>query len=132
MGAVEPYLTGVAQRIERNGRYLILARGSHQVRIFVGVDPPSLTRTVVALVPTLRALGDRVEVDASRGQIGVTTPAPYIGFPTPFDSRVPEVGATVVFTPTPAPTPALIWTGTPVPRRTPIPLQAWATPKPPA
>lgn len=131
MGAVEPYLTRVAQRIERIGEYLILTRGSHQVRIFIGVNPSSLTRTEVALAPALRALGDRVELDADRGRIGVTSPQHRVGFPTPFDPRVPQVGATAVFTPTPAPTPALIWTGTPVPRRTPIPLQAWTTPKPP-
>ena len=132
VGPVEPYLTQVAERVELTGGFLILTRGSHRVRVPVGPGSMTLSQTEVALVPLLRALGEAVSIDANQGRIVVTTPrATTIAKPVPFDPRVPQVAATVVFTPTPAPAPVLTWTGTPVPRRTPIPLQAWATPKPP-
>jgi hypothetical protein len=132
VGPIEPYLTRVAQRIDVVGNYLVLTRGSHHVRVAAASQGVGLAQIEVALVPLLRALGERVVVDAPAGRIEVTSPAPVaLADPMPFDPRAAQVAPVVVFTPTPAPTPRLTWTGTPVPRRTPIPLGAWATPKPP-
>jgi hypothetical protein len=132
VGTVEPYLTRVAQRVELAGGYLILTRGTHRIRVPIGAGSTGPGQTQVALVPLLRALGEDVAIDGARGRIEVTSPRHVaIATPAPFDPRAPQVAASIVFTPTPVPTPALTWSGTPVPRRTPIPREAWATPKPP-
>jgi hypothetical protein len=132
VGPIEPYLTRVAQRIDVVGNYLVLTRGSHHVSVAAMAQDAGLAQTEVALAPLLRGLGERVVLNAPAGRIEVTSPqAVTVADPMPFDPRAPQVAPVVVFTPTPAPTPRLTWTGTPVPRRTPIPLGAWATPKPP-
>ena len=132
LGPVDPFLTGVADRIAYAGGFAIFARGDRSVRIRLAPGPPSgLSQTYVALVPLLRALGERVRLDPASETLDVRSPgAPGIGAPGAFDPRAPAVAPRPVFTPTPVPTARPVWNGTPRPRRTPIPLNAWATPRP--
>ena len=131
VGPVQPYLTRIAEQISYAGGYLVLTRGTRRVRIPMALSPgTALDQAQLPLVPLLRALGEQVDVDAPKGRIEVTSPGPVVVLPAPFDPAARQVPPTVVFTPAPAATPKMVWDGVPVPRRTPIPANAWATPAP--
>jgi hypothetical protein len=133
LGPVDPFLTRVADRIAYAGGFAIFTRGDRDVRIRLMAGPPSnLAQTYVALVPLLRALGERVQWNRANGTLDVDTPAANgsIVARSPYDARAQLVAPRVVFTPMPVPTDRPTWNGTPRPRRTPIPLRAWATPRP--
>jgi len=131
VGPVEPYLTPIAEQISYADGYLVLTRGARRIRVPMAMRPgTALDQARLPLVPLLRALGERVDVDAPRGWIEVTSPAPVVARPAPFDPSAPQVPPTVVFTPAPVATPKTAWDGVPVPRRTPIPANAWSTPAP--
>lgn len=132
LGPVDPFLTRVADRIAYAGGFAILTRGARNVRVRLAAGPPSnLSQTYVALVPLLRALGESVRLDPANETLEVRTPAGAgIAAQGPYDDRVRAIAPRVVFTPSPVPTDRPTWTGTPRPRRTPIPLHAWATPRP--
>jgi len=132
LGPVDPFLTRVADRISYAGGFAIFTRGDRIVRIRLIAGPPSgLSQTYVALVPLLRALGERVRLDPATDTLEVETPAATaVAAPGAYDDRARPVAPRVVFTPTPVPTDRPTWNGTPRPRRTPIPLRAWATPRP--
>lgn len=132
LGPVDPFLTGVADRIAYKGGFAIFTRQGRVVRVRLDVRPPGgLSQTYVALVPVLRGLGEVVRLDPVRGTLDVRTPGRNaVATAGPYDARASQVAPRVVFTPTPVPTERPIWNGTPRPRRTPIPLHAWATPRP--
>ena len=132
LGPVDPFLTRVADRIAYVGGFAIFTRGDRNVRVRLTARPPSgLSQTYVALVPLLRALGERVRWNAANDTLEVRTPeSREIGAPDAYDAGARQVAPRAVFTPTPVPTDRPIWNGTPRPRRTPIPLRAWATPRP--
>jgi len=132
LGPVDPFLTRIADRIGYAGGFAIFVRGERIVRVRLAPGPPSsLSRTYVALVPLLRALGERVRLDPASETLDVRSPgARGIDGGGAYDPHAPAVPARPVFTPTPVPTERPVWNGTPRPRRTPIPLQAWATPRP--
>ncbi len=132
LGPVDPFLTRVADRIAYAGGFAVFSRDGRSVRVrLISVPPAGLTQTYVALVPLLRALGETVRLDSTDGTLDVRTPAGAgVGAFGPFDARVRPVPARSIFTPTPVPTDRPVWNGTPRPRRTPIPLHAWATPSP--
>lgn len=132
LGPVDPFLTRVAERMEYAGGYAVFSRAGRSVRVrLMPAAPGKLGQTYVALVPLLRALGETVALNASRSVLDVRSPERVdMQPPLPFDPRAKQVGARAVFTPTPVPTDRPVWNGTPRPRRTPIPLQAWATPVP--
>ena len=132
LGPVDPFLTGVADRIAYAGGFAIFTRGGRNVRVRMSAGPPAgLAQTYVALVPLLRALGERVDLDAARGTLDVRTPGrAEVGVDRAFDPRARQAPPRAIFTPAPVPTDRPIWNGTPRPRRTPIPLRAWATPRP--
>ncbi|HEY8321372.1 MAG TPA: hypothetical protein VIG46_06225 [Candidatus Baltobacteraceae bacterium] len=132
LGPVDPFLTRVADRIGYAAGFAIFVRGGRVVRVRLAPGPPAgLSRTYVALVPLLRALGERVRLDAASETLDVRSPGvPAIGAQGASEARMPPVPPRPVFTPTPVPTERPVWNGTPRPRRTPIPLQAWATPRP--
>jgi hypothetical protein len=85
----------------------------------------------VALVPVVRAFGGTAVFDAQAKTLAIAlAEETQIMTPAPFDSSVPQVVPTMIFTPEPAsPTPraTLPATAVPVPRRTAIP----ATPSEP-
>jgi hypothetical protein len=132
LGPVDPFLTRVADRIAYAGGFAVITRGDRNVRVRLIPGPPSgLSQTYVALVPLLRALGETVRLDSVTETLDVRTPASAgIGAQSAFDARARQVAPRAVFTPTPVPTDRPTWNGTPRPRRTPIPLRAWATPRP--
>ncbi len=132
LGPVDPFLTRVADRIAYAGGFAIITRNGRNVRVrLIAVSPSGLAQTYVALVPLLRALGESVRLDVASGTLDVRSPAAAgIGALGPFDPRAQRVPKRTVFTPTPIATDRPVWNGTPRPRRTPIPLHAWATPNP--
>ncbi len=132
LGPVDPYLTRVAERIEHIGGLTIFVRGGRHVSVrLTSRVPGNLAQTYVALVPILRALGERVDFDAARSIIEVRSPMPLdTRTPKPFNATTHQIPQRVIFTPTPVPTLRPVWNGTPRPRRTPIPIEAWATPRP--
>ncbi|HVN68845.1 MAG TPA: hypothetical protein VMU38_04210 [Candidatus Binatia bacterium] len=119
-----PLLTRVADRFWLDGATLVLERGERRVRVAL---PPSLAGQLdaayVAAGPPLRALGASVRYDAGARRLTVSTSTRgAIASPTPFDPAAPSVAPNAVFTPMESPTPRPIWTGSPMPRRTPLPL----------
>jgi hypothetical protein len=123
VGPVDPFVTRVAERMEYIGPFAVFVRGEKRVQIrLLHREPGQLRETYVPLVPLLRALGESVVIDASRGVIEVTTPKnSTVRPPDPFDPLAPQVSPSAVFTPMPQPTPRPVWTGVPRPRRTPVP-----------
>jgi hypothetical protein len=120
---VAPLITRLADRIWFEGDTLVVERDGRSVRVRLAPSPGQ--RFDAAYVPagaTLRALGASVRYDASRHRLLVSTPMRGgVASPTPFDAAAPEVAPSAVFTTVPPPTPRPVWSGSPLPRRTPLP-----------
>lgn len=80
----------------------------------------------VAIGPALRALGDRVCYRPATQTLEIRTPAA-----APVASAVPSTAVPVapraVFTPAAPVTPRPVWSGSPLPRRTPLPVPPRST-----
>ncbi len=118
-----PYVTRFADRMDYEGKSLIIRRGERMTRLVVArVSPDALDREYVAIAPVLRSLGASVSYDAKQRLVEVVSPGPAaVQTPRPFDANAFEVAPHVVFTPTPIPQAPFVWRGPAIPRRTPLP-----------
>lgn len=121
---VSPLLTRLANRVWFLGNMLVIERGASRVRVRIASEAMApLNGEVVAVAPILRAIGATVRYEAASHRLIVGTPprAP-VATPSPFHAEAPAVAPRAVFTPAETPTPRPRWTGSPLPRRTALPL----------
>lgn len=120
---VTPLLTDLADRVWFEGDTLVIERKGRRVR--VRLSPASASQLGGAYVPagpTLRALGASVRYDPREHRLViVTSRQEVIASPAPPGSTAP-VAPSTVFTPMPPATPRPVWSGSPAPRRTPVPF----------
>jgi hypothetical protein len=114
----------LADRFWFEGETLVVERGAERVRIrLVSRAPAQLNGAYVPAGPVLRALGAPVRYEPSLHRLVVSPLArTVVASPTPFNPALPAMTPHEVFTPMPAATPRPIWTGSPLPRRTALPL----------
>lgn len=119
----------IADRVELSAGGTVTARRGEReciARPLPGSDPP-----LIILAPLARCLGaSHVGWDGAAKTLALAFGGPVVVRTLPpFDPAVPRVAPTTLFTPEPAPpTPRVIATGLPRPRRTPIPVVAPAVP----
>jgi hypothetical protein len=120
---IEPYLTAISRCVAYDDGELVIVRDDRAVRIRMRMSSPdALDRAYVEIAPLLRGLGESVSYDAAERTVEVTTPHAFVVFtPEPPNPLATPLAPRAVFTPMPIPTPAPIWTGSPEPRRTPLP-----------
>ncbi len=121
---VAPLLTDLADRLWYEGDTLVVERGDRRVRVRLApAFGGQFDAAYVAVGPALRALGASVRYEAKERRLVVATSSrDVIATPTPFNPAAPSVAPSIVFTPTPLPSPRPIWTGSPNPRRTALPF----------
>ncbi|HET9392836.1 MAG TPA: hypothetical protein VFO29_04860 [Candidatus Rubrimentiphilum sp.] len=124
MAPLQPYVTAVAARIAYSGSSLVVTRGDHLAKLrFGGQAPPGQwDQTYVEIVPLLRSLGVNVAYDPQRRRLEIDTLQTMLVTPTPFNPAVPLASPAAIFTPTATATPRPQVSGSPAPRRTPLPL----------
>ena len=115
----------IADRVETAPDGTVTARRGERTcaaRPLPGTDP-----ALVVLAPLARCLGaTNVAWDGAGKTLGLSFEGPVVVRTLPpFDPAAPQVAPTAVFTPEPAPpTPRVIATGSPRPRRTAVPVVA--------
>jgi hypothetical protein len=121
---VSPLLRLVADRVWLQDGALLVERDGHRVRVpFAFRIAGDLDASYVAVGPLLRALGDSVRYRKRGRCLDVRTPAlAAVASPTPFDASRPSGPPRAVFTPEATSSPRPVWSGSPLPRRTPLPL----------
>jgi hypothetical protein len=119
---VTPLLARVADRIWLDGGTLVVERAGRRVRVRLA-PAPTRAAAVVAIGPVLRSLAIPVQYDGRARRLLILVPARTpVASPTPFDASRPTAPPSVVFTPSPSPAPRPLWSGSPLPRRTPLPI----------
>lgn len=121
---VAPLLTRLADQFWFDGETLVVQRKDRRVRIrLVPQLRGQLTGAFVPAGPVLRALGAMVCYESAHHRLDVSLSARnVVTSPTPFNPIAPSASPNAVFTSTPAATPRPLWTGSPMPRRTALPL----------
>jgi hypothetical protein len=119
--AVSPLLTQLADRIWFEDDELVFERAGRLIRIHVE-SQGDLSSTFVPLAAVLRGLGESLQYDRGARRVEIRTHPPLIASPTPFNPSGPSVAPSAVFTPMPIQTPRPVWSGSALPRRTPLPL----------
>lgn len=122
---VRPLLTRLADRLWYDGQSLVIERGGKQARVRIGAGtfPGQLDGVYVMVAPVLRALGAAVRYDAADRRLVVNvSQRAILASPTPFNPAIPSIAPSAVFTPSIPRTPRPIWTGSPLPRRTALPV----------
>ncbi|PZR57378.1 MAG: hypothetical protein DLM50_06180 [Candidatus Meridianibacter frigidus] len=119
---VVPFVSRVADRIEYQGRSMLIHRGTTTARIRIQpTDPHALESTYVEIAPIVRALGLTVTYAAARRELEIRFPRAAAVAPMSASTISPPIPAPpTVFTPEPVTTPRPLYTGSPHPRRTPI------------
>jgi len=123
LAPARPLLTQVADRLWFDGDMLVVERGARRVR--VPVDRAlrgRLDSLYVTVGPVLRGIGAQVSYDPVGRRMTVRSPGQSLASPTPFNPALPSPPPHDVFTPEPIPTPRPVWSGSPLPRRTGLPL----------
>ena len=126
-------IANFADRVQSGPGMTITVRRRERACTAAPVDAENPPR--YALAPLARCLGAHVTWDGA----GKTLALAFEGEPRvvrtlpPFDPNAPQVAPTQIFTPEPAPpTPRVIATGSPRPRRTAIPVTpSWPLTSPP-
>jgi hypothetical protein len=121
----------IADRVEISADGTITARRGE--RECVAASVPGSDPVLVFLAPLARCLGaTHVGWDGAAKTLAMAFGGPIVVRTLPpFDPAAPQVAPTTIFTPEPAtPTPRIIDTGSPRPRRTAIPAVAPAAPSP--
>jgi hypothetical protein len=117
---VTPLLRRLADAAWWDGNTLVVSRAGRQLRVHVPNANWSSPQTAfIEVGPVLRFLGDSVRYDARRRELDVSTPAPA-PFATPTPYQALQQTQRAVFTPSPPVTPRPQWSGSPLPRRTPL------------
>lgn len=120
---IRPYVIALADRVRFEGDVLVIARRGRVVRVLLPSASVSLASAYVAVAPLMRALGEQVWYDARRRAVEIATPPERaVGSAPPFNPNTPSIAPRSVFTPMPIPTLRPVWSGSPEPRRTPIPI----------
>ncbi len=141
MAPVAPVVTHFTQRADVDGDTITLVRQGRTCTFHIGSDTfncdgcygtlpvAPFGRDGVAYLPladVARACGGAVEYESAHADPGsIVPPAVDLQTPAPFDPSAPSAAPTVIFTPTPppaTPTPLPTDTGSPLPRRTAIPV----------
>jgi hypothetical protein len=122
---LEPYVTAVAATIGYSGSQLIVTRGDRfaQLPVAANTAPAQWAQTYVEIAPLMRSLGVRVAYDAQLRRLELDTNGSIVVTPTPFNPAVPAAAPSNVFTPAPTATPRPQVSGSPAPRRTPLPVK---------
>jgi len=119
---VSPVLTQLADRLWFDGDTLVVERDARRVRVRLNATD-DLNAAFVPAAPVLRALGVGVTYDSASHRLTLSIPrGGTVASPTPFNSGIPSVAPSTVFTPVPPATPRPVWTGSPLPRRTALPV----------
>jgi hypothetical protein len=123
LAPARPLLTQVADRLWFDGDVLVVERGTRRVRVLVGPGSRGrLDALYVTAGPVLRAIGADVRYDSADRRMTVRSPLRTLVSPTPFNPLLPSPPPQEVFSPSPVATPRAVWTGSPLPRRTALPL----------
>ncbi len=119
---LRPFVTTIADAMWFDGDSLIIVRDGRSVIVRIpSREPDALDHAYVPLAAVLRSLGEIVEYQPF-GRIVVRSPyAAVVTTATPYNGSVPSAAPSAVFTPAPVATPRPVWTGSALPRRTPLP-----------
>jgi hypothetical protein len=133
-----PVVARIADRVTLAGDEIRLVRGARSCVFHVGVPAfrcdgvagtagvAPFARDGIVFVPiaaVTRGLGGSVLAEPRSGAVEIAMPPHWaVGTPAPFDANAPQVAPTQVFTPQPGPpTPQVMVSGDPRPRRTALP-----------
>lgn len=102
---------------------VVLQHNERLVRIRIArSNVDALNTMFVPAGPVLRALGDDVSYDAGDAELEIRTRLRLVALPTPYVQPATPIAPSAVFTPSPPTTPRPMWSGSPSPRRTPLPV----------